>query len=115
MFYVGDILWLEGYKSDLVNFTGIIRCWGGDIHSCKEDQLQSFQDLETGVWLPAIVYYDGGTRWYDEGWLHSFQDPKTGEWMPAIIYFDGTKEWHEKGTLIEDPETYFKNRGGIKR
>jgi len=58
---------------------------------------QSYQDPETGKWMPARIDSNGSKWWFDNGELQSFQDPMTKEWMPAIIYPDGSKEWYDKG------------------
>jgi len=81
MFYIGDILWMrdeESFKdrSDFENFSGYIRFSNGD--QC----------------------------YFDKALLKSFQNPETGEWLPAIIYADGTKTWYDGGNYIDDPENY---------
>ena len=111
MFYVGDIFWLEKgeYICDIPNFdnySGCIRYPSGSKFWYDKNLLQSFQDLVTGEWLPAISYSSGEKSWYDKGLRQSFQDPVTREWMPVTIDYYGRRKWHDKGALVIYPETY---------
>ena len=86
MFYVGDILWMETNQEVIpANFIG-------------------------GAFWPDKVKV-----WFNKGKIQSFQNPVTKEWMPARINYKGSKQWYDKGIRISDPETYFKDRGGIQK
>jgi len=85
MFYVGNELWMEEGE-------------GKDIPA----------NLTGEVFWP-----DNGSRIsYDKGLCQSFQDPETQEWIPSVIF--GIKFWFDKGEMISNPESYFRDRGGIK-
>ena len=81
MFYVGDILWLEGAE------------WFFSIPNYKN--------------FSGCIYYPSDLkRWYVKGLLQSFRDPVTKEWMPAVIYPDGREEWYDRGMLVKAPENH---------
>ena len=111
MFYVGNEIWMErqedfydlpGFK----NFSGCIRYSNGDKAWYVDSKIQSFQDLVTQEWMPAIVWADGRKDWYNKDEQQSFQNSVTKEWMPAVIWYDGSKEWYDKGMPVRNPETY---------
>jgi len=44
--------------------------------------------------LPAVIYYDGEKRWYQNDLRHRDNG------QPAIIYASGTKFWYQNGKYI---------------
>ena len=109
MFYVGNILWVEkgDFREDIpANFTGGVFWSHGTKYWYNKGEWQSFQDPETGEWMPARIWANGKKFWYNKGEKHSFQNPVTGERMPAFINPDGRKSWFDNGFLVKDPKTH---------
>lgn len=75
---------------------------------------------------PAIIYSNGDTQWYLDGFRHRLDGPAKDyeskrEWIqygihnrldgPAVEYQDGTKDWIQDGVLhrLDGPAVIFSN------